>query len=94
VIINFIKPDAQLLSIIRLYTKHNFDETVMQEFLKTKIKCDMNLTQESVKKRRKIHFLYDLFTAIEFEYSWKIKSQLSGNYGKKYSMGHGNDSFF
>lgn len=38
--------------------------------------------------------IYDLLIALEFEFSWKLRGQLSGNYGKKYNLGYMKDTFF
>lgn len=54
----------------------------------------MSITPETLLKRKQILLMYDLLMAIEFEYCWKLRGQLSGNYGKKYNLGYVKDSFF
>lgn len=47
-----------------------------------------------VTKKKRICLIYDLFVALEFEYSWKLKGQLSSTYNKKYNLGSMKDTFF
>lgn len=94
VIVNFIKPDAKLLNEMKLFIKRKLTEDLFKPFISNKIKCNMDLTTEVVKKRQTIHLIYDLFMGIEFEFSWKLKGQLSPTYGKKHTLNSMKDGFF
>lgn len=94
VIVNFIKPDNKLLNEIKLFIKRKLTEDLLKPFVSNRIKCNMDLTAEVVKKRQTIHLIYDLFMAIEFEFSWKLKGQLNSSYGKKNTLYSMKDGFF